>query len=43
VGQVAERIGIGRILWLPILMMAIGFLLSLFTRETGRLKSVAKR
>jgi len=36
VGQVAQRIGIERILWLPIIMMAIGFLLSLFTRETRR-------
>jgi hypothetical protein len=36
VGQVAQRIGIGRILWLPIVMMAVGFLLSLFTRETAR-------
>jgi predicted MFS family arabinose efflux permease len=43
VGQVAERIGIGRILWLPIVMMALGFLLSIFTRETGRPKFVAKR
>jgi predicted MFS family arabinose efflux permease len=34
VGQVAQRIGIERILWLPIFMMALGFLLSLFTRET---------
>jgi predicted MFS family arabinose efflux permease len=34
VGQVAQRFGIGRILWLPILMMAVGFLLSLSTRET---------
>jgi predicted MFS family arabinose efflux permease len=37
VGEVAQRIGIGRILWLPIIMMAVGFLLSLFTRETRRL------
>ena len=36
VGQVAQRIGIERILWLPIIMMAVGFLLSLFTRETRR-------
>jgi predicted MFS family arabinose efflux permease len=36
VGQVAQRIGIGRILWLPIVMMGVGFLLSLLTRETGR-------
>jgi predicted MFS family arabinose efflux permease len=43
VGQVAERIGIGRILWLPIAMMAVGFLLSLFTRETGRSRAVATR
>jgi len=34
VGQVAQRIGIERILWLPIIMMAVGFLLSLLTRET---------
>jgi len=34
VGQVAQRIGIGRILWLPIIMMAVGFLLCLLTRET---------
>jgi predicted MFS family arabinose efflux permease len=42
VGQVAERIGIGRILWLPIVMMAVGFVLSLFTRETGRPSAVAR-
>jgi predicted MFS family arabinose efflux permease len=40
VGQVAQRFGIGRILWLPILMMAVGFALSLLTRET-RLKAAA--
>jgi predicted MFS family arabinose efflux permease len=34
VGQVAQRIGIERILWLPTIMMVVGFLLSLFTRET---------
>jgi predicted MFS family arabinose efflux permease len=34
VGQVAQRIGIEHILWLPCLMMAVGMLLSLFTRET---------
>jgi fucose permease len=34
VGQVAQRFGIDRILWLPCIMMAIGFLLSLLTRET---------
>ncbi len=34
VGQVAQRIGIERILWLPTIMMVVGFLLSLFTVET---------
>ena len=34
VGQVAQRFGIDRILWLPIAMMGIGFFLSLATRET---------
>jgi hypothetical protein len=34
VGQVAQRIGIEHILWLPCLMMSVGLLLSLFTRET---------
>jgi predicted MFS family arabinose efflux permease len=34
VGQVAQRIGIERVLWLPIIMMAAGFVLSLLTRET---------
>jgi predicted MFS family arabinose efflux permease len=34
VGQLAQRIGIQHILWLPIAMMAVGFVLSLFTRET---------
>jgi predicted MFS family arabinose efflux permease len=34
VGQVAQRIGIERVLWLPIIMMAVGFVLSLNTRET---------
>jgi predicted MFS family arabinose efflux permease len=34
VGQVAQRVGIERILWLPSIMMAVGFLLSLCTRET---------
>jgi predicted MFS family arabinose efflux permease len=34
VGQVAQRFGIDRILWLPIAMMGLGFLLSLATRET---------
>jgi predicted MFS family arabinose efflux permease len=33
-GQVAQRFGIDHILWLPCIMMAIGFLLSLMTRET---------
>jgi hypothetical protein len=42
VGQVAVHIGIGRILWLPIAMMAVGFLLSLFTQETGRRSAVAR-
>jgi predicted MFS family arabinose efflux permease len=36
VGQIAQRIGIQHILWLPIVMMAVGFVLSLFTRETRR-------
>jgi predicted MFS family arabinose efflux permease len=43
VGQVAQRIGIERILWLPIFMMAMGFLLSLFTRETRQLDNVVQR
>jgi len=34
VGQLAQRIGIQHILWLPIVMMAVGTGLSLFTRET---------
>jgi MFS family permease len=34
VGQVAQRVGIAHILWLPSIMMAVGFLLSLGTRET---------
>jgi fucose permease len=34
VGQLAQRIGIQHILWLPIVMMTVGMILSLFTRET---------
>jgi predicted MFS family arabinose efflux permease len=34
VGQLAQRIGIEHILWLPIMMMTAGFVLSLVTRET---------
>jgi predicted MFS family arabinose efflux permease len=34
VGQVAQRLGIEHILWLACVMMGIGFLLSLLTRET---------
>jgi predicted MFS family arabinose efflux permease len=34
VGQVAQRFGIGHILWLACIMMGIGLLLSLLTRET---------
>jgi predicted MFS family arabinose efflux permease len=34
VGQVAQRFGIAHILWLPSIMMTVGFLLSLGTRET---------
>jgi len=34
VGQVAQRIGIEHILWLPCIMMGFGWLLSLLTRET---------
>jgi predicted MFS family arabinose efflux permease len=34
VGQVAQRIGIEHVLWLPIVMMMVGFLLSLITKET---------
>ena len=34
VGQVAQRIGIEHILWLPCAMMGVGLLLSLLTRET---------
>jgi predicted MFS family arabinose efflux permease len=34
VGEVAQRIGIERILWLPIIMLTAGFVLSLATRET---------
>jgi predicted MFS family arabinose efflux permease len=40
VGQIAQRIGIQHILWLPIAMMAVGFVLSLFTRETRHPKSI---
>jgi predicted MFS family arabinose efflux permease len=40
VGQLAQRIGIQHILWLPIVMMTAGFGLSLLTRET-RPRSVA--
>jgi fucose permease len=39
VGQVAQRIGIEHILWLPAIMMLVGFVLSLFTRETRWLTS----
>jgi predicted MFS family arabinose efflux permease len=42
-GQVAERIGIERILWLPIVMMGVGILLSLLTRETGKSYWVPRR
>ncbi len=42
VGQVAQRIGIERILWLPIVMMAVGFLLSLLTRETRQQDCIVK-
>ena len=31
VGQLAQRIGIQHILWLPVVMMAVGMILSLFT------------
>jgi predicted MFS family arabinose efflux permease len=34
VGQLAQRVGIEHILWLPSVMMAVGLTLSLFTRET---------
>ena len=34
VGQLAQRVGIEHILWLPCIMMAVGLLLSLSTRET---------
>jgi predicted MFS family arabinose efflux permease len=34
VGQLAQRIGIQHILWLPIVMMTVGMILSLFTLET---------
>ena len=34
VGQVAQRFGIEHVLWLPIIMMTAGFILSLLTRET---------
>jgi predicted MFS family arabinose efflux permease len=34
VGQVAQRFGIEHVLWLPIIMMTAGFVLSLLTRET---------
>ena len=34
-GQVAERFGIERILWLPIACLAMGFVLCLFLRETN--------
>jgi predicted MFS family arabinose efflux permease len=34
VGQLAQRVGIEHILWLPCLMMGVGLLLSLLTRET---------
>jgi hypothetical protein len=34
VGQVALHAGIQRILWLPVIMMGLGWVLSLLTRET---------
>jgi fucose permease len=34
VGQLAQRIGIEHILWLPSIMMVLGVLLSLSTQET---------
>jgi MFS family permease len=34
VGEAAQRVGIERILWLPIITMAVGFLLCLFLQET---------
>jgi predicted MFS family arabinose efflux permease len=34
VGQLAQRVGIEHILWLPCIMMGVGLLLSLSTRET---------
>jgi len=34
VGQLAQHIGIEHILWLPAIMVALGLVLSLFTRET---------
>jgi predicted MFS family arabinose efflux permease len=34
VGQLAQRVGIEHILWLPCIMMALGLTISLFTRET---------
>jgi predicted MFS family arabinose efflux permease len=34
VGQVAQHIGIDRILWIPSVMMALGLLLSIFSVET---------
>jgi predicted MFS family arabinose efflux permease len=40
VGQVAQRIGIQHILWLPCLMMGLGLILSLFTRETRPRKAL---
>jgi hypothetical protein len=33
-GRIAERLGIGHILWLPVAALALGFLLSLLLRET---------
>jgi predicted MFS family arabinose efflux permease len=34
VGQLAQRVGIDHILWVPSVMMAVGLLLSVLTRET---------
>jgi fucose permease len=33
-GQVAERFGIGHLLWLPIAALALGFILCLLLKET---------
>jgi len=43
VGQLAQRVGIEHILWLPSIMMAVGLAISLFTRETRPSVSTRER